>query len=266
MSPVLWDAKWLHYTGRVTGNQSLPRQAFPDNILHINIEEMVLARGIPVSAQILKVPHHGSKYSSSASFLSAVQPSDAVISVGTNSYGHPAPETLSRLQAVAAWIWRTDQSGTVVVTDDGSTYSLLPSITDYFLFLPVIQRSLPPTPIPPPLTPTASPPPAPMPGYNVACQQYGTAQICGSVSNPNPARYTTVTVYGRLVVNGVGQANQTMNTTWYYKTTTSSCSGTTGPGGLAECSRYISGATAGYQVNVGTTVAGYGATTWFTPY
>ncbi len=74
------------------------------------------------SAYVLKVGHHGSKYSSSASFLKAVKPHIAVISVGAdNRFGHPAPETLARLAAVGATVYRTDQHGTIVVTTNGQT-------------------------------------------------------------------------------------------------------------------------------------------------
>ncbi len=101
-------------------------------------EAAVLGRSAPV-AEILKVAHHGSASSSSSPFLAAVQPAEAIISVGRNSYGHPAAETLGRLAAVGARVWRTDRSGTIVVVDDGTTYSVLPSFTD-FVFLPLIQR------------------------------------------------------------------------------------------------------------------------------
>jgi len=74
------------------------------------------------SAYVLKVGHHGSKYSSSATFLNAVKPHIAVISVGAhNRFGHPAPETLTRLAAVGATVYRTDQLGTIVVTTNGQT-------------------------------------------------------------------------------------------------------------------------------------------------
>jgi competence protein ComEC len=74
------------------------------------------------SAYVLKVGHHGSKYSSSATFLKAVKPHIAVISVGANNrFGHPAPETLARLAAVGATVYRTDLQGTVVVTTNGQT-------------------------------------------------------------------------------------------------------------------------------------------------
>lgn len=117
------------------------------------IEATVVARGTPVAADILKVAHHGSKYSSSMSFLSAVSPLEAVISVGDNSYGHPAAETISRLEAVGARIWRTDQVGTVVVFSDGIVYSVTPS-NGYAIYLPLVLRSIPQIPTP---TPTSTP-------------------------------------------------------------------------------------------------------------
>jgi competence protein ComEC len=71
-------------------------------------------------SDVLKVGHHGSKYSSSNEFLDAVAPSVAVISVGAdNTYGHPTPETLGRLEAHHIPVLRTDQEGTVVCKSDG---------------------------------------------------------------------------------------------------------------------------------------------------
>lgn len=70
-----------------------------------------------ISTDFLKVGHHGSTSSTSPSFLSMVNPNVAVISVGTgNTYGHPAQSTLDKLQAAGASIYRTDLSGTIVVT------------------------------------------------------------------------------------------------------------------------------------------------------
>jgi competence protein ComEC len=74
------------------------------------------------SAYVLKVGHHGSRYASSTSFLMAVMPHIAVISVGANNiYGHPAPEALARLGAVNASVYRTDLQGTIIVTTNGQT-------------------------------------------------------------------------------------------------------------------------------------------------
>lgn len=64
--------------------------------------------------EILKLSHHGSKYSSSEAFLSLVKPEEAVVSVGKNGYGHPAPEALSRAMSEGAVIRRTDVSGDIV--------------------------------------------------------------------------------------------------------------------------------------------------------
>lgn len=114
------------------------KSLFPGDI-SLATETTIIAHGIPLAAQVLKVAHHGSKYSTGATFLSAVQPFDAIISVGTNPYGHPAPETLSRLEAAGSRIWRTDQQGTIVMTDDGNHYTVTYT---HYLFLPAILRSL----------------------------------------------------------------------------------------------------------------------------
>ncbi len=62
---------------------------------------------------LLKLAHHGSRFSSGAAFLAETAPGDAVISVGRNTYGHPNAEVLGRLQAQGVHVWRTDQSGAV---------------------------------------------------------------------------------------------------------------------------------------------------------
>jgi len=62
---------------------------------------------------ILKVSHHGSKYSSDPEFLRKVRPKIAVIEVGKNPYGHPTAEALSRLAEVGARVFRTDLDGTI---------------------------------------------------------------------------------------------------------------------------------------------------------
>jgi competence protein ComEC len=80
---------------------------------------------VVLDADVLKVGHHGSSTSTTNAFLDAVTPKDAVISVGAgNTYGHPAQETLNRLAAHGATIYRTDLNGTVVLTSDCNTYSI----------------------------------------------------------------------------------------------------------------------------------------------
>ncbi|MGO8683317.1 MAG: ComEC/Rec2 family competence protein [Thermoleophilia bacterium] len=74
----------------------------------------ICARGPPL--YILKVAHHGSAYATSAYFLSETRPHYAVISVGPNSYGHPASSTVGRLKAAHATTYTTQTNGTVTVT------------------------------------------------------------------------------------------------------------------------------------------------------
>ncbi|MBR2744881.1 MAG: MBL fold metallo-hydrolase [Clostridia bacterium] len=67
---------------------------------------------------ILKVGHHGSRTSSSKDFLNQIKPKVALISVGKdNTYGHPTESALKRLTNVGAKIYRTDESGTILVLE-----------------------------------------------------------------------------------------------------------------------------------------------------
>lgn len=67
-----------------------------------------------LATDILKVAHHGSKYSSSDAFIDAADPQVAVIQVGENNmYGHPTPEVLQRLAAQGIPVFRNDRDGAV---------------------------------------------------------------------------------------------------------------------------------------------------------
>lgn len=80
------------------------------------VEKMLVKYQSIPDVELLIVGHHGSGSSSCEEFLRAAAPELAVISVGANnSYGHPAPETLERLEALGAEIHRTDQEGAVTV-------------------------------------------------------------------------------------------------------------------------------------------------------
>jgi competence protein ComEC len=77
-------------------------------------EAALISAGLNLNSRVLKVGHHGSKYSSSPAFLGAVHPTDAVISVGKNNrYGHPAPEIMDRLKSNNINIFRTDELGDI---------------------------------------------------------------------------------------------------------------------------------------------------------
>ncbi len=72
-----------------------------------------------LSCRILKIAHHGSHYSSSQEFLQTVRPGIAIISVGKNTYGHPSPETLERLEGNNIPYYRTDEQGAIGIDVDG---------------------------------------------------------------------------------------------------------------------------------------------------
>jgi hypothetical protein len=193
--------------------------------------------------------------------LAAVTPQEAVISVGAdNTYGHPSDETLQRLAESGAAVHRTDQDGNVRFT----FYSDGPQPTSLQVFLPVVRNGKKKTPQPTP-TPVPTPRSQPMPGQNVHCSVTGNVAVCASVSNAHPAQYSNVTVYGRLVIGGAPVQAQVMTSTWHYKSTTSYCSGVTDAAGLANCERFISRATVGYEVMIDVTLNGYSVTTSFTP-
>ena len=78
----------------------------------------------------LKVGHHGSKYSSTSSFLAAAKAEYGVICVGSNSYGHPTSEAISRLTSAGVSLYRTDSNGNVVFSTNGATLYLPGGGTD----------------------------------------------------------------------------------------------------------------------------------------
>src|SRR5262245_18263518 len=91
----------------------------------IETEDSMMEAGEPLRAQVLKVGHHGSRYATGSRFLAAVAPEAAVISCGAgNRYGHPAPETLDRLQKAGVKIYRTDQSGDITIISDGNKFEI----------------------------------------------------------------------------------------------------------------------------------------------
>ena len=91
-------------------------------------EQDILDEGYDVSADVLKIGHHGSNSSTKYKFLREVMPEYAIISVGKgNDYGHPSKEVLSRLKDAGATIYRTDKNGDIIVTSDGENIEVIPS-------------------------------------------------------------------------------------------------------------------------------------------
>jgi competence protein ComEC len=83
-------------------------------------ESLLLGRGVDVSAEIEKAPHHGSRTSSTPEFIKAVHPKYVVFCVGEhNQFGFPAPEVEARYAAAGCQRFRTDEDGAVTFTTDG---------------------------------------------------------------------------------------------------------------------------------------------------
>jgi len=92
-----------------------------------NLAAAVPVAGSPVAdlrADVLKAPHHGSATSTDAGFAKLVAPRFVVISVGRNSFGHPAPETLKFWRDRGATVLRTDEAGAIIFETDGERLSL----------------------------------------------------------------------------------------------------------------------------------------------
>lgn len=87
------------------------------------VEKEILNKNI--KADVLKVGHHGSKYSTTQEFLNKVNPKYAIISVGkNNSYDHPNEITLTKLKNKNIEIHRTDKEGTIIITSDGTNLTI----------------------------------------------------------------------------------------------------------------------------------------------
>lgn len=83
-------------------------------------EQYLIDLGRDLSADVLKVGHHGSKDATSENFLAKVKPKIAVIEVGReNQFGHPNARTIGRLERIGAKIFRTDLNGKIKLTSDG---------------------------------------------------------------------------------------------------------------------------------------------------
>lgn len=90
----------------------------------IKAENLLLESGADLSADVLKVGHHGSDSSTGYQFLREVMPDYAVVSVGPNKYGHPMDEVLSRLRDADVEVYRTDEKGDITFVSDGENIAV----------------------------------------------------------------------------------------------------------------------------------------------
>ncbi|MBT4849984.1 MBL fold metallo-hydrolase [Candidatus Parcubacteria bacterium] len=85
-------------------------------------EDKILATDLVLESEVLKIGHHGSKYSSGEEFLKAVSPQICVIQSGKdNKFGHPHPETINRLTNIGCQIKDTQNQGLIKIFSDGQT-------------------------------------------------------------------------------------------------------------------------------------------------
>jgi len=88
------------------------------------VEYQLLAKNFDIQSEVLKIAHHGSRFSTSKYFLEKVSPQVAVISVGENSYGHPAQEVLDLISKYGIKLFRTDKIGDIKIFSDGKGYEI----------------------------------------------------------------------------------------------------------------------------------------------
>ncbi len=84
-----------------------------------------LAKKYDLASDVLKVGHHGSKFSSGSAFVKATNPKAAVIEVGQNTYGHPTKSALDRLERNGAQIFRTDRDGALKITKEKNILTVI---------------------------------------------------------------------------------------------------------------------------------------------
>jgi competence protein ComEC len=123
---VLWPADISAVT-KPSNDDSLV-MAMDDGVINFllpgdiekKVENELVAEDAPLKADFLKVPHHGSKTSSTDAFVAAVAPKFAVVSVGDgNQFGHPVDAVVERYAAAGVRFLRTDRDGEVTALSDG---------------------------------------------------------------------------------------------------------------------------------------------------
>jgi competence protein ComEC len=128
---VLWPAD-LTPVNEASNDDSLVLRLEDGNVRFLlagdiqkKVEQRLVKEDAEISADFLKVPHHGSKTSSTPDFVAAVAPKVAVVSAGeANPFGHPAPGTVERYAQAGVRLLRTDRDGAVTAITDGHTLTV----------------------------------------------------------------------------------------------------------------------------------------------
>lgn len=196
-------------------------------------EAAILSSEYELTSDVIKVAHHGGKSSSTSSFIDSVAPSYAVISVGgSNTYGHPAEEVLSRFKDRNLSLYRTDIQGDIHCTSDGSkitfdveknsdfdTYLAAGGYKNYLKELEAARATEPPATEAPATKPTTTNPPETKettvtvtptekiaPSTNSDSTSNGSS--CNYIANTNTHKFHYPTC------SSVKQMNE--NNKWYY--------------------------------------------------
>lgn len=102
------------------------RMLFTGDIQHA-AEQWLATHIDDLRADILQIPHHGSRTSTHPDFIQRVQPAIGIITAGSgNPYGHPHPRVLDTLAQHGVRVFRTDRHGAITITSDGTQYHIQP--------------------------------------------------------------------------------------------------------------------------------------------
>lgn len=131
---VLSPPRLYHNTRSDPNNNSITVKLVYDQIsflftgnIEMNAEKYLAGQGRKINTTILKIPNHGSPYSSNPYFINRVKPKVSILMVGKNNkYGYPSTKVLERIKKTGSSIYRTDLNGTVYVTTDGRSYNVNP--------------------------------------------------------------------------------------------------------------------------------------------
>lgn len=211
-------------------------------------EEDMIDAGYDLTANVLKVGHHGSNTSTSQDFLKAVNPKYAVISCAIgNDYGHPHQETMDKLAAKSIPVYRTDECGTIVATSDSNSISFNVKPGDYNngdIESGVSDKSPDGS-----VKPEVKPPANTEPSINVSA----------SVDNPSPTQNSRI----HLTVTGPRGASYTA--VCHYKSKDTVYNGKVGSPLSINISRAAKGFTVVIDVTINNNGKTYKAQTSFTP-
>ena len=211
-------------------------------------EEKLIQSGENLQSTVLLVGHHGSGGSSSEAFIEAVQPKDAVIQVGKNSYGHPTADVLDRFSEHNVNIYRNDTDGTIVFKTNGEE-------------IEVNKNAWVSTTVAKENTQMESKEQTPMTTASSAGSVNGL-EASAMIDNANPNQNEEVTVIVTVKDgNGKPVSGANVNLKLEFKSKDTPYEAVTNTDGVASLSFKIGRAAAGFTVNGDITVSIEGTTT-----